>query len=91
MNNTRYTYRTVEIPEEEAQKHKADTIAYIQGQLKELRKELREAKETPLVLTRTEQTELHPGEEGYNEAPCRFVEADYQGDYSFIVTGGDWN
>jgi len=75
----RYTYEEVAIPKKEAVLAKKESIEYLKYIVRVAKSELRDAKRSPLQLTKTVQTTMHHGDKGYDEAPIQIYPHLYQG------------
>lgn len=83
MNDTRYTYDTVPITFNEASRQRLEGIVALELQMAELQKELDELIAAPLPTERQVQIELHPGDEGYEDASYEVNLVQYQGNVTW--------
>lgn len=89
--STRYTYETVPLTPEEAQALRTERANALLAEARVLEERARELRDerallirSPLPTTRTVQRELHPGDEGYEDAPDHFDPARYQGNVTWL-------
>lgn len=92
MNNNRYRYHDEPITEEMArvarQRQIDIELAEIEGrkaQIKECEEYIATLRKKPLDTTVRIQTTLRPGDEGYDDAPSRFDEQNYVGEFKWII------
>lgn len=88
---TRYRYEEVALTPEEAKQRRDHEIDYAESRVERLREELKDAEVflaalsvQPLETHRTVQTEVYPGEPGYDELPNVFSPANYQGGFKRV-------
>jgi hypothetical protein len=88
---TKYIYKKITLSKEEALKRRDRQVEALQDRILALYKERAEASVELITLLNSEldclaevQHALNPGDPGYEEAPVRFNEGDYQGQFAWI-------
>lgn len=83
MTQTRYIYKTVPLSRDEAEAKRDMEIACLEARIEALLQDLKDVKAKELTATRQIQIALHPGDEGYNDAPHTIDFASYQGNFTW--------
>jgi len=93
MNTTRYIFREEPITPEMAQVARAEQIKQAERRVNDLHRQIleereyiRELRASPLPTTIKVQVTLRPGDDGYDEAPVRFIELDDENPWRKKIT-----
>jgi hypothetical protein len=93
MSTTRYIYREEPITPEMAQvarnaqiRHAEERVESLLRAIQEEQAEIRELRASPLPTTIKVQVTLRPGDDGYDEAPVRFIELDNENPWRKKIT-----